>query len=729
MMADEWEDIPAPVAKAAAEQSAPTASKAGADEWEDVTLPTAPQPTAPSAPQEQGSTFERLFHRAKGAAVTGMNAAGTLMTDAADAVTAGGYSAARNYIARKIAPETAERTIAAEQAFNTDHPLLSGTARAVGYLAPGGAASRIAEAADAGISAASDFAPSFAQKFLAARPVQGALTGGLVSGAQTAAEDSMSGASAMDTLRDAGKSAALGAGIGGAFGAGAAALDRGAGAVLASKGAKARELLESHGVDVGLRNPGKGGVFDRELAGVPANDAGIGEASLRGAKIITNDLESRFQREHGLEYRSLPEAKKAAAQQARESIANLKDEAKSTADVRARKALADLEEEHRIETMAPYKKLKAAIDDSPAAQRPRDITPIVTQMQNAAYDLETAPHIRSELEAELKLLDRYRDPTTGAIMVPERQLNGLRRSLMRAAKVGQAEVAKEADAPLRAAAVAAKQMVDEGPYRLLNDFYASGAKKLEASRKTLGLPSRRGPSSEAEAKRLANSLRRSVTDPTALPPSSPVGMGDVRTGLADALGGREDAAMRIAQAQEAAIPERQMLGLPDKIGKRKTDLNQVRLALDRQVANSNTAGASQARLADYVAAHPDMATATELPKLAKARADLAFHITPHHGGLMARAGGEAVGKPLAVWGALTHPLVAIPALAAENSSALIGRAGVPIAREIQLATRIREYIARGVPTSMAAQLARRDLESQPAAPPSWPPPLDADLKL
>lgn len=673
---------------------------------------------ADTAPQDQGSTFSRLFNKAKGAAVTGMNVAGTLMTDAADAVTAGGYTAARNYIARKVAPETAERTIAAEQSFNANHPYLANTARAVGYIAPGGVASTIAKGVDAGVSAAADAAPGFVSKFLAARPVQGALTGGLVSGAQTAAEDSMSGASPMDTLRDAGRSAALGAGIGGAFGAAGAALDRGSAAVLASKGAKARELLERHGVDVGITTPGKGGVFANELKGVSASDAGIGEASLRGAKIITNDLESRFQAEHGLDYRSLPAAKKAAAQQARESIASLKDEAKVTSDVRARKALADIEEEHRIETMAPYKKLKAAIDDSPAAQKLRDVTPLVTQMQNAAYDLETAPHIRGQIEAELKILDRYRDPKTDAIMVPERQLNGLRRSLMRAAKVGQAEVAKEADAPLRAAAMTAKQMVDEGPYRLLNDFYASGAKKLEASRKAMGLAPRRGPSSEAEAKRLANSLRRSVTDPTALPATAPVDMGDVRAGLADALGGKEDMALRIAQAEEAALPERQMLGLGDTIGKRKTDLNQIRLALDRQVANSNTAGASQARFGDYVAAHPEMATAVELPKLAKARADLAFHITPHHGGLMARAGGEALAKPLAAAALLTHPLVAIPALAAENSAALIGRAGVPLAREVQLATRIRQYMARGVPAATAAQLARRDLNATVDNPPT-----------
>src|SRR6185312_10635411 len=76
----------------------------------------------------------------------------------------------------------------------------------------------------------------------------------------------------------------------------------------ASAGAKARELVEQKGggARVGVLTPGSGGVFDRELAGVPANDKGIGAA----------------------------------------------------AKVSAQKVLADLAEQHRVETSRPFKVLK-----------------------------------------------------------------------------------------------------------------------------------------------------------------------------------------------------------------------------------------------------------------------------------------------------------------------------------------------------------------------------------
>jgi len=227
-----------------------------------------------------------------------------------------------------------------------------------------------------------------------------------------------------------------------------------------TKGAKAAALVEEKGggATVGPLSPGKGGVFDRELAGVPANDRGIGQAS----KIASKNI------------------------------------------------LVQVAHEHQVETSRPYRVMKDLIDNSPAGQAPRDISPIIANMQSAAYDLETAPFARAALEGELKVLERYRDPVTGAVMVPERQLNGLRRTLMRTAKVGMTDAPGEAEAPLRAAAFEAKKLVDQGPYASLNQFYAEGAQKTADTRKGLGLKGKPAKDSAVDVRKLKLTLQRNL---------------------------------------------------------------------------------------------------------------------------------------------------------------------------------------------------------------------------
>lgn len=231
-------------------------------------------------------------------------------------------------------------------------------------------------------------------------------------------------------------------------------------AIAKTQGAKAAALIEAkgRGAKVGPLTPGSGGVFDRELAGVPANDRGIGQAS----KIAATNI------------------------------------------------LQQVAQEHRVETSRPYRQMKAAIDNSPAGQASRDIAPIVANMQSAAYDLETAPFARAQITNELATLERYRDPQTGAIMVPERQLNGLRRTLMRSAKIGMSDAPGEAEAPLRAAAFEAKQMVDQGPYATLNQFYSEGAKKLEGTRKQLGLKGRPSKDAAVDVRKVKLALQRNL---------------------------------------------------------------------------------------------------------------------------------------------------------------------------------------------------------------------------
>lgn len=231
-----------------------------------------------------------------------------------------------------------------------------------------------------------------------------------------------------------------------------------AGRVNRSRGAEAVRFIEQQGrgADVGVRTPGRGGVFDAELAGTTPDDRGIGQAARIGARRI----------------------------------------------------MRGLRDEHRVEVSEPYRAVKTQIDNSPAGQAPRDVAPIVANMQSAVNDLETAPSARAALQGQLQILETFRDPQTEAVMVPERQLNGLRRTLMRAAKLGQTDAPGEKEAPLRAAAFEAKRMVDEGPYAELNKFYAEGAEALTGKRRQLGLKAKAPSDANVDTKKVKLSLER-----------------------------------------------------------------------------------------------------------------------------------------------------------------------------------------------------------------------------
>jgi hypothetical protein len=479
---------------------------------------------------------------------------GTYAGNAIDAATFGYYRRARNALEGVIDPEGAARLQEAEDATNAEHPFVAGVSRGIGYFTPGGLPELAARSAGAGVRAITSAAPAAVRTVLAARPVEAVLTGGLASGATMLGEDIVVGASLdWQTVRCALESVGTKALLSGGIGAAGAGRDIIADKVAKSRGAEARRLIESAGGTVSPLTPGEGGPFARELARVPANDKGIGKA----------------------------------------------------ARIASRKTLEQIAEDHRVETKRPYKVMKAQIDNSPAGQAQRDVTPLVATMQDAAHDLETAPVVRAALEGELKLLDKFRDPESGAVMLPERQLNGLRRTLMRSAKIGTTDAPGEKEAPLRAAAFEAKRMVDEGPYQALNKFYAEGAKKLETQRTQLGL--KRRPSADA------------------------------------------------------AVDERKL-----------------KLTLLREGANSQTAG-GDSELAAFRAANPDYAATLDLPELARARADLSLHIRPHHGGLMARAGGGLV--PLALgYEFFRHPLRVIGGLALQNATPIAGRLLYPLSR-------------------------------------------------
>lgn len=227
-----------------------------------------------------------------------------------------------------------------------------------------------------------------------------------------------------------------------------------------SKGGRARQLIEDEGqgARVSPLSAGSGGVFADELAGIPANDKGIGIAARRGAQGV----------------------------------------------------MEGLREEKRQNVDIPYRDAKAAADARAASMQPRDVSSLVRTMRAAAADLETDDAVVGKLERKLNQLEAYRQGENGPVMLPERQLNGLRRSLMRMAKVGATDAPGEREAPLRAAAFAAKRMVDEGPYARVNRFYAEGAAANSAARRQLGLKGRPSSDSSMDTKKVKLGLEREV---------------------------------------------------------------------------------------------------------------------------------------------------------------------------------------------------------------------------
>jgi hypothetical protein len=454
-------------------------------------------------------------------------------------------------------------------------------------------------------------------------------------------------------------------------------------AILNSPGGRARQLIEEHGngARVGLLTPGKGGVFDRELAGLPANGRGIGIARKRGSNAILDNLEQAHADTHGLGYREGPKMMEQAARDVRdtnrsagqdvrqagkESVAEIQRaerDARETAAERAPALLGDIDERHRVEGSEPYRVLSEQIDQKAAAMPPRDAAPIVTQLDNALHDLEVPGDVQNQLGAIRSRLEHFRDPATGAILVPERQLNGLRRNLMDLAKVGTTDAPRGHDAPLRQAAYVAKQMVDEGPYAALNQLYAESAAARGASREALGLKARPGSDRATEEKGLKGALVRSVADPTALPAEAPpeADMGQFRQRIEDARANRSTVANmaeerqrraladqaavrdRVEAGAAAAVPDRRLLGLNERIGARKTDATQVGLALMRDFENTPTAGGNPSELDAFRQAHPELALQTRLPALQNAKADLSYSPVPTHGTLAQQVAGGAAG--------------------------------------------------------------------------------------
>lgn len=517
--------------------------------------------------------------------------------------------------------------------------------------------------------------------------------------------------------------------------------------VLNSPGGRSRRFVEEHGngAKVGLLTPGSGGVFDRELLNVPVNDKGIGIAGKKGAVGIMDSLEQQHATDHGYDYREGPVLNRNAArevidtnrsgqremqQAAKDStseIAAAQREARDYASQQSVAHLADIDERHRMEGSEPYRILVDQIDNSPAAGQLRDVAPVVAQLDDSLHDLRTPTDVIAGLQSIRTRLEHHRDPVSGAIMVPERQLNGLRGNLMDLAKMGRSDSPSAHDAPYRAAAFEAKRMVDQGPYAALNDLYASASRDRDAAREAVGLPRRPGNNAAVEENRVKALMMRSLKDPTAMPHEAPDELSMQpfrerienananRNAVANSVGQRRQGALteqaatrdRVAAGDAAAAPDRRLLGLNDKIGTRKTDVSTVKNSLMREAQNTVTAGGNPSELEGFRAAHPDQALNTRLPALQSAKADLTFSPAPVHGGLMARAGAGVAG-PLgaaALVGA-GHGTSALAAIAIHqalmNHKAITGRVLYTPAKKLN-----PTGIAKGLGVARGADLAQK----------------------
>jgi hypothetical protein len=358
-----------------------------------------------------------------------------------NAVTLGGFGAVR----RKVAPEAA-----AAQEADTEQRLSS---------VPGQIAGGFMGATGAGVGAprviaeriAAPLTQAVTNPLLRAAAASG-LTGGLSSGTQRGVE----GGDIRQTTEAAGEGAAVGA----AFGAGMAGLERGGRAILNSAGGRARALIERYGGRVGPTNSGSGGAFDDELAGLPANDRGIGEAAQRSG----------------------------------------------------RRVMETTDRLHQERVAQPYQAEKAAIDAGPG-QRPVDVDDVHQALMQVYQSPRLTTGQRGAIRSEIDSLNqRFLRPQLGVRVMTEQQLNDYKTMLNNLSRAGQAGTHTIPEAELGHVARLVRNKVNQGPYRDLNARYAEGAEERSDVRAALGLGPKESRNEAADATRVRNVIMRQTQD-------------------------------------------------------------------------------------------------------------------------------------------------------------------------------------------------------------------------
>lgn len=345
-------------------------------------------------------------------------------------------------------PEIARRTVEGIEDYRTTHPTLSMYTGAPAYFMK--PTQSVAQGVERLI-------PEFSNPLLrAARAtaVSGG-TGAAIGGAEAALRGEGLREGGEDILRGGEGGLMTGAAIAGPL----SLLGAAARGVANSRGGKARQFLEQHGVEVGPTTAGRGGPME-SMATTGRTDADIGQQ----------------------------------------------------AEVSAKRSLDMLNEEKRG-VLGTLGRRYGSIANKPEAAQLEDVSGIVTKMREAAQELDTHPQARAALQDLIKSVETKQgegfNPETDNYMLSATDLNKLRRALDRQARTGVST--DEKLSPIKSAANEARGMVAEGPYAQTNADYAKEAKYYQQSRKMLGINER--PKTPEETKTAVNTVRHLIERP------------------------------------------------------------------------------------------------------------------------------------------------------------------------------------------------------------------------
>lgn len=310
-------------------------------------------------------------------------------------------------------------------AYRESHPVLSQVTDAPAYIVEGPAQTLF--------QGAERLIPQVGNRL--AQAGRAGVTSSLTAAPIASVEAASRGASPTEALEAGGKAGLAGLAAGTTLGVGAGLAGAAARAVMGSKGAKAREFIESHGGEV---SPGavklKG---EYETMGTTDADIGIqGAAS-------------------------------------------------------AKKGLGMLETEEKAVKGAIGRKM-GRIAQSPEAAKLVDVSDIVAKMREAVDDVATDPSVAAKLEDALAKVTKKQgsdfNPDVDNYFLTETDVNKLKRTLGRGGKVGQST--DEKLNPLREASGRARELVDDGPFAEANAEYAKESKHYQQSRRQLGITER-----------------------------------------------------------------------------------------------------------------------------------------------------------------------------------------------------------------------------------------------
>lgn len=254
-------------------------------------------------PQEDvPDTVGARLKRGGGRLVDALDVPARLANRAVDTATFGAYGRINDGLSR-LSGHRIGTSPEQDAELQREHPILAGTADAIGYLSPSGGAGRLGEAAGRGVDALTSAlvrrqAASTGGK-IAERAVKGAATGALAAGGTHDIEAVVRG----ELPTEAGQSMASGAAFGAGFGAASEAA--GAGEAAMRRGNPDLQVLHEHGLEPSPI-PGRPVVredrpYIEQLPGVTEPPLGVsratqgtrGAAARRAAEPILKDMDVR----------------------------------------------------------------------------------------------------------------------------------------------------------------------------------------------------------------------------------------------------------------------------------------------------------------------------------------------------------------------------------------------------------------------------------------------------